>query len=138
MSEQDICDICGWLGNKFHSSNKDFAYQTLPHSQCCPGSFFIVRPLLLPRFVVSNRKKSKHYLNIATGETSQAITPFHFFDYFHFFDNFHFYDNIHFFDYFHFFYFFHFFDNFHFFDYFHFFAYLHFSLGPFYRQIFCS
>ena len=25
--------------------------------------------------------------NIATGETSQAITPFHFFDYFHFFDN---------------------------------------------------
>ena len=31
--------------------------------------------------------KSVQYIkNIATGETSQAITPFHFFDYFHFFD----------------------------------------------------
>ena len=28
-------------------------------------------------------------VNIATGEMSQAITPFHFFDYFHFFDDFH-------------------------------------------------
>ena len=45
--------------------------------------------------------------NIATGETSQAITPFHFFDYFHFFDNFHFFDFFHLFDY------FHYFDNFH-------------------------
>ena len=36
--------------------------------------------------------------NIATGETSQAITIFHFFDHFHFFDYFKFFDYFHFFD----------------------------------------
>ena len=30
-------------------------------------------------------KRANNVENIATGETSQAITPFHFFDYFHFF-----------------------------------------------------
>ena len=35
--------------------------------------------------------------NIATGETSQAITSFHFFDCFHFFEYFHFFDYFHFF-----------------------------------------
>ena len=38
-------------------------------------------------------------INIATGETSQAITPFHFLDYFHFFDHLHFFDYFHIFDY---------------------------------------
>ena len=38
--------------------------------------------------------------NIATGETSQAITPFHFSDYFHFFDYFDFFGYFDFFDYF--------------------------------------
>ena len=62
------------------------------------------------------------YKNIATGETSQAITPFHVFDNFHFFEYFHFFDYFRFFEYLHFFEYFHFFDYIHFFDYFHFFG----------------
>ena len=46
------------------------------------------------------QKKCK---NIATGETSQAITPFHFIDYFHFFYYFDFFEYFHFFGEFHFF-----------------------------------
>ena len=40
-------------------------------------------------------------ISLIEGETSQAITPFHFFDYFPFFDYFHFFDYTYFFDYFH-------------------------------------
>ena len=72
-------------------------------------SFSLLQDQKLTTRVVLSPPKSKfnpmsvcplQIKNIATGETSQAITPFHFFDNFHLFDYFHFFDNFHFFDYF--------------------------------------
>ena len=66
---------------------------------------------LINRTIISEEE------NIATGETSQAITPIHFFDYFHFFGYFHFFNCFQFFD---------FCGYYNFFDYYNLFGYINF------------
>ena len=69
---------------------------------CGPKLFWFQRTQrkMQPKPRISRMEKD---LKFATGETSQAITPFHFFDYFPYFGYFHFFDYFHFFGYFQFF-----------------------------------